>query len=129
MKPIVDYEVAASVDPTPINLLTPGPDFSKYHTTWLEDKWFPFMGFVLGAGSVWLTHTINRRPFYAGLHLKLGAGIIGATALYYYKQYRTSYLADKDAMYRHYIQLHPEDFQAPERKKVGELFKEWVPVR
>jgi len=66
MKPIVDYEVAASVDPTPINLLTPGPDFSKYHTTWLEDKWFPFMGFVLGAGSVWYTHTINRRPFYAG---------------------------------------------------------------
>jgi len=48
-----------------------------------------------------------------GIHVKLGAGIVGATALYYYKQYRTSYLADKDAMYRHYIQLHPEDFQAP----------------
>jgi len=48
-----------------------------------------------------------------GIHIKLGAGIVGAAALYYYKQYRTSYLADKDAMYRHYIQLHPEDFQAP----------------
>jgi hypothetical protein len=66
MKPIVDYKPATSVDPTPINLLTPGPDYEKYHTTWLEDKWFPFMGFVLGAGSVWYTYTINRRPFYAG---------------------------------------------------------------
>lgn len=66
MKPIVDYEVAATVDPTPLNLLTPDTDFQKYHTTWLEDKWFPFMGFVLGAGSVWYTYTLNRRPFYSG---------------------------------------------------------------
>lgn len=49
----------------------------------------------------------------SGLHLKLGAGIAGAVILYYYKQYRTGYLADKDAMYRHYIQLHPEEFKAP----------------
>lgn len=66
MKPIVDYEVAATVDPTPLNLLTPATDFQKYHNTWLEDKWFPFMGFVLGAGSVWYTYTLNRRPFYSG---------------------------------------------------------------
>lgn len=48
-----------------------------------------------------------------GLHLKLGAGIVGAMGAYYFKQYRTAYLADKDAMYRQYMQLHPESFQAP----------------
>lgn len=66
MKPIVDYKVAASVDPTPMNLLTPGPDYEKYHTTWLEDKWFPFMGFVLGAGCFWYSNAMAGRPFYAG---------------------------------------------------------------
>jgi len=45
--------------------------------------------------------------------MKLGAGIAGATALYYLKQCRNGYLADKDAMYRHYIQLHPEELSAP----------------
>lgn len=66
MKPVVDYERAASADPTPIKLLTPSPDFLKYHTSWLEDKWFPFMGFVLGAGTITYTHTLSRRPFYSG---------------------------------------------------------------
>lgn len=67
MKPIVEYEKAASADPTPLSLLTPKPDFQKYHTTWLEDKWFPFMGFVLGTGSVWYNHSVmKRRPLYSG---------------------------------------------------------------
>lgn len=66
MQPLVEYEKAASADPTPIKLLTPSADFKKYHTTWLEDKWFPFMGFVLGTGSFWYYHTVqNRRPIYA----------------------------------------------------------------
>lgn len=45
--------------------------------------------------------------------MKLGAGIVGATLFYYFKQYRNKYLADKDAMYRHYIQLHPDEFILP----------------
>lgn len=51
--------------------------------------------------------------YFIGLHLKLGAGIVTAVAFYYVKQYRTAYLADKDAMFRHYIQLHPEHFPPP----------------
>ncbi|XP_050542128.1 NADH dehydrogenase [ubiquinone] 1 subunit C2 [Daktulosphaira vitifoliae] len=129
MKPIVDYEVATVTDPTPLKLLTPDADYAKYHNTWLEDKWFPFMGFVMGAGSNLYGNIMSRRPFYAGIHKTLGLGAIAAYGFYYFKQYRNDYLADKDAMYRHYIQLHPEDFPAPERKKVGEMFKEWVPVR
>jgi len=66
MKPVVDYVVAASADPTPINLFTPSPNYEKYHTTWLEDKWFPFMGFVLGAGCFWYTNTLAGRPLHAG---------------------------------------------------------------
>lgn len=66
MKPIVDYEVAAAADPTPLKLLTPNADFEKYHQSWLENKWFPFMGFVLGAGPFWYRDVMASRPLYAG---------------------------------------------------------------
>lgn len=45
--------------------------------------------------------------------MKVGAGIIGAVALYYVKQHRTAYLADRDAAFRHYVELHPEYFPPP----------------
>lgn len=67
MKPIIEYEKAASADPNPISLLTVDADFQKYHTSWMEDKWFPFMGFVLGTGTIWYNHSIlSKRPIYSG---------------------------------------------------------------
>jgi hypothetical protein len=66
MKPIVEYEVATTVDPTPLNLLTNGPDYEKYHTTWLNDKWLPFLGFFVGSGAVWYQDVMARKPIYAG---------------------------------------------------------------
>jgi NADH dehydrogenase (ubiquinone) 1 subunit C2 len=56
---------------------------------------------------------LKKLTFFTGLHVKLGAGIVGAGILYYVNKYRDTYLADKDAMYRHYVQLHPEDFPPP----------------
>lgn len=67
MKPIVDYEVAGTCDPTPLKLLTSDPEYEKYHTTWLENKWYPFMGFISGAGCFIYGNAMARRPFYAGL--------------------------------------------------------------
>lgn len=62
----MEYEVAASVDPTPMNLMTIGPDYEKYHSSWLNDKWLPFLGFVVGTGSVWYHDAMARRPLYSG---------------------------------------------------------------
>lgn len=58
--------------------------------------------------------------------MQLGAGIVGAVASYYLKQYRTDYLANKDAMFRHYIQLHPESFEAPGLYR--KIFKQSIQV-
>lgn len=64
--------------------------------------------------STWITSIGQLSPLrITGLHMKLGAGIVCATGAYYFKQYRNGYLADKDAMNRHYIHLHPEFFKAP----------------
>lgn len=61
------------------------------------------------------------------------------------------YMADRDSILRHYIELHPEDFPTPgklsyssadysicynmnnnyfaERKTFGEIMQRWVPIR
>lgn len=39
--------------------------------------------------------------------------VIGATLAHFVEQYRINYWAERDAVLRHYIQLHPEDFPPP----------------
>lgn len=47
---------------------------------------------------------IQKHFLYAGL------AAIGAK---YADNYRNEYYAERDAVYRHYISLHPEDFPMP----------------
>lgn len=63
--------------------------------------------------SVGLIPPHSPSSFFAGFPMKLGAGIFGAATMFYYEKYRTGYLADKDAMFRHYVKMHPESFPAP----------------
>lgn len=44
---------------------------------------------------------------------------LGATTAHFFLQYRKNYWAERDAVMRHYVQLHPEDFPPP--GKVGTL--------
>lgn len=37
----------------------------------------------------------------------------GYTAAHFFMNYRKNYWAERDAVFRHYIELHPEDFPAP----------------
>lgn len=39
--------------------------------------------------------------------------IAGAAAAELYMNHRRNYFAERDAVFRHYIQLHPEDFPPP----------------
>lgn len=49
-------------------------------------------------------------PIYFGLGFTFG---------HFFYQYRMNYFAERDAVFRHYVQLHPEDFPPPgnERSK------------
>lgn len=38
---------------------------------------------------------------------------LAATVAHYFLQYRRNYWAERDAVLRHYVQLHPEDFPPP----------------
>lgn len=60
---------------------------------------------------------IDQWVFYIlGLHLYPIAIGLGAYGCQLWMNYRENYYAERDAIMRHYIQLHPDDFQPPGTK-------------
>ncbi|XP_012252163.2 NADH dehydrogenase [ubiquinone] 1 subunit C2 [Athalia rosae] len=93
-------------------------------------KWFgPTNGGVLGLASAIYVNYASRRPVWSGLQKHLSYTLIGIGLGYYAQKYVSKVLSEKDAVLRHYVILHPELFPEPERKKWGEVFQEWIPIR
>ncbi|XP_031629408.1 NADH dehydrogenase [ubiquinone] 1 subunit C2 [Contarinia nasturtii] len=86
------------------------------------------LGFLGG-----LVHVVKnwtyKRPLIAGAYLYPIYAAVGWSAGQLWRNQREAYWADRDAMLRHYIQLHPDDFPPPERKKYGDILLEWTPIR
>ncbi|CAH1104887.1 unnamed protein product [Psylliodes chrysocephalus] len=110
---------------TPLELLSgpaPEPPFlSKY--------WAPFACGVIGFSSVCLANYVTKRPVWSGLqkHVLLSAGLAGIGKVV--DDYRNQYMADRDAVLRHYVELHPEDFPPFERKQYKDILESWIPIR
>ncbi|KAJ8721623.1 hypothetical protein PYW07_002398 [Mythimna separata] len=102
---------------------------SGRETPFLNKIWPQVVGTFFGIGTGVFLNFQTRRPVFSGIqkHVLLTAGFIGV--LTYVQNQRESYLAEKDAVYRHYVELHPEDFPVPERRKIGDIFEPWIPVR
>lgn len=64
-----------------------------------------------------------------GIQKHILATLAGAAVGQFVDQKRNDYLAERDAVLRHYIELHPEDFQQPPRKTFNEVFQPWIPIR
>lgn len=79
----------------------------------LNKYWPEVVGSVLGVCTGIFLNFQTRRPVFSGIqkHILLVAGFVGGLTLIQNK--RNEYLAEKDAVYRHYIELHPEDFPTP----------------
>ncbi|XP_054263445.1 NADH dehydrogenase [ubiquinone] 1 subunit C2-like [Macrosteles quadrilineatus] len=97
--------------------------------TFLQDKYLPVTLALAGFTSAVYRNYTRRRPLYAGAQVTLAVTLIGGGIGWWIQTYRTAYWADRDAILRHYVQLHPEDFPAKERVVVGDLFKPWIPNR
>lgn len=46
-------------------------------------------------------------------HILLTAGLV--TAFTYAQKHRDNYFAEKDAILRHYLELHPDEFEEPRK--------------
>ncbi|KAL4702272.1 hypothetical protein ACJJTC_018586 [Scirpophaga incertulas] len=95
----------------------------------LNKYWPQILGTVFGIGTGVLVNFGTRRPLFSGIqkHVVGVAGWIGV--LTFVQNKRNNYLAEKDAVLRHYIELHPEDFPEPERKKIADILEPWIPIR
>ncbi|XP_026754877.1 NADH dehydrogenase [ubiquinone] 1 subunit C2 [Galleria mellonella] len=95
----------------------------------LNEYWPQILGVAFGVGAATAINFGTRRPPFSGIqkHVLLAGGI--TALLTYVQKKRDEYFAEKDAVYRHYVELHPEDFPEPERKKIGDILEPWVPVR
>ncbi|KAL1509264.1 hypothetical protein ABEB36_004027 [Hypothenemus hampei] len=86
---------------------------------------FGLFGFGLVATKNWST----KRPLLSGIQKHILATAIGVPIGFFVNKWLDSKLADRDAMLRHYVQLHPEDFPPYERKQFKDILLPWVPIR
>ncbi|XP_076351849.1 NADH dehydrogenase (ubiquinone) B14.5 B subunit [Tachypleus tridentatus] len=83
----------------------------------------------IGVTTVVVANAVTRRPAISGIQkhiISLGVGGVLGEMFYHYQK-RIN--AERDAIIRHYIQLHPEDFPELEPKKYKDVFEPWLPVR
>ncbi|KAK9870335.1 hypothetical protein WA026_006420 [Henosepilachna vigintioctopunctata] len=112
---------------SPLELLTEDDGTRKpfiLHNVW---------GYLVGGalclgGSLFATHGL-RRPLMSGMQRTIGITVFGALLGNYAHERRELYYAERDAVLRHYVQLHPDDFPPYERKKFAEVLEPWIPIR
>ncbi|XP_055376047.1 NADH dehydrogenase [ubiquinone] 1 subunit C2 [Condylostylus longicornis] len=97
--------------------------------TFLNDKWNPMLGLAMGFGAACYMNFALRVPVFSGIQRHVSFALIGGLLGKYFDGKRNDYLAERDAVLRHYVQLHPEDFPTPERKKFADVLHQWAPIR
>ncbi|KAH8385553.1 NADH dehydrogenase [ubiquinone] 1 subunit C2 [Drosophila serrata] len=110
----------------PLELLT---NKGNRTPTFLGPIWNPMACTLAGVGVACFVNWGFRRPVFSGIQKHIAFAAIGFGAGTYFDQKRSEYLAKRDAVLRHYIELHPEDFPVTDRKKYGDVLESWVPVR
>ncbi|XP_017047333.1 NADH dehydrogenase [ubiquinone] 1 subunit C2 [Drosophila ficusphila] len=110
----------------PLELLT---NKGNRQSSFLSPIWNPLACGLAGVGVAIFVNWGFRRPVFSGIQKHIAFGVLGVGAGSYFDQKRNDYLAKRDAVLRHYIELHPDDFPVKDRKKYGDVLESWVPVR
>jgi len=92
-------------------------------------KYYYETGFAMMLGSIPVFQNYySRRPLYTGIQRHFAWAALGAVLGYYANQSLERKWTKRDAIIKHYIELHPEDF-VENKKKYKEMFEEWYPIR
>jgi len=89
----------------------------------------PLSWSLIGFGSVFIFNLFAKKPMFAGIQRHFGMGAAGWLSGMGVQRWLDSNMSETDAVLKHYIMLHPEDFPVPERKRFGELLEPWNPIR
>ncbi|VVC97346.1 unnamed protein product [Leptidea sinapis] len=79
----------------------------------LNEYWTYILGTAFGVTSGIFMNFGTRRPVMSGFQKHILATVGWTALLSFVQNRRDNYLAEKDAVLRHYIELHPEDFPVP----------------
>ncbi|EEC03121.1 NADH dehydrogenase [ubiquinone] 1 subunit C2 [Ixodes scapularis] len=109
------------------NLFRPTRD--EEHRSITTKLWYWGFPAFIGIGTICVVNLSTRRPALSGIQKHLIAASIGAVTGEGLRRYFMYSARERDALLRHYILLHPEDFPEPERKKYADVFEPWLPVR
>ncbi|XP_039950847.1 NADH dehydrogenase [ubiquinone] 1 subunit C2 [Bactrocera neohumeralis] len=110
----------------PIKLLT---DKGERQPAFMNSIFNPVVCSVLGFGCAIFLNFGLRKPPFSGIQNHVAFAAIGGGLGLYFDNKRNEHLAKRDAVLRHYIELHPDDFPVKERKKYADVLEAWVPIR
>lgn len=86
-------------------------------------------GAAIGFGGVCFQNYQNQRPIYSGVHRHIfwtSVMIALSHSIYVVSLTRA---ARRDAVIRHYLETHMDDFPVVDRKKVKDILLPWHPIR
>ncbi|KAK5644167.1 hypothetical protein RI129_008012 [Pyrocoelia pectoralis] len=110
----------------PLELLT---NKGLIEPPYINKFWGPaIVGSLMFIGTC-VSNWALRRPMLSGIQRHIVFTIAGGFFGKYVDDYRTDYLAERDAVLRDYIRLHCDDFPEIKRIKYAELFEPWYPIR
>ncbi|CAG9762379.1 unnamed protein product [Ceutorhynchus assimilis] len=84
---------------------------------------------TLGLTTSVLAHWVTKRPIWSGLQIHVASTALGAYIGHYMEKRRNAKMAVRDAIFRDYIRLHPDEFPPYERKQYKDIFEKWIPIR
>ncbi|XP_013098564.1 NADH dehydrogenase [ubiquinone] 1 subunit C2 [Stomoxys calcitrans] len=110
----------------PLELLTAKEDRKP---SFLSSVYNPAASTAAGFGLACMLNWGLRKPIFSGIQNHVGFALLGLLGGTYLDKKRNEELATRDAILRHYVQLHPEDFPPIQRKKYADVLEQWVPIR
>uniref|UniRef100_T1GTF6 NADH dehydrogenase [ubiquinone] 1 subunit C2 n=1 Tax=Megaselia scalaris TaxID=36166 RepID=T1GTF6_MEGSC len=97
--------------------------------SFLSDKYNPVGCGLLGVGAATFINWALRRPLLSGVQKHIILGVGGVLLGSWLEEKRVAHFAEKDAVLRHYVQLHPDDFPVKPRVKFADVLESWTPIR
>jgi len=122
----VDIE-RPKLDPTCELFLKGDPTYRSVSP--LGNYWLIWASPLTFAGAQMISNMAVGRPYYARMPYTIFAGAVGLFIGVYGRKLKNRWQSEKDVLYYHYMTLHPEDFQAPEKILYRDYLSKWTPIR
>ncbi|XKL65601.1 hypothetical protein PGB90_009021 [Kerria lacca] len=111
---------------SPQKLIAGDPDKVQ---SYVFEKMIWVVGPTIGSGLQFCHNYCLDRPYHAGIHRYFFYSVACTAIMFGIRKYRRDYYSYRDQVHQHYVLTHPEDFPAPEKKKIAEKWEPWVPIR